>query len=236
MMGKLSIDAPLLEHLFDQAADIVFFIKDDRGRYLIVNNTLVERNGLKSKQQLIGRLPSDVFPGVFGTRPTEQDVAVLRSGRSIINHLELHWNKTHKPCWCLTTKLPLRDGKGLVTGIIGFSRDLRAPLPLDEIPAAMTGALDYLDRHCAEPISPANLAKRSGLSGPRFARMVKRIFDLTPTQLIVKVRLATATRLLRETELSIGQIAIECGFYDHSAFTQTFRKATGMTPGEARRQ
>ena len=59
---------------------------------------------------------------------------------------------------------------------------------------------------------------------------MKRIFGLTPSQFIAKTRIAAASRLLHETEKSVADIALTCGFYDHSAFTRTFRAMTGVTP------
>ena len=77
------VDLRLLEQLFDHTPDIAFFIKDAAGRYVVVNDSLVERHGLRSKAQLLGRRPSDVCPGDFGRIPAEQDAAVLRTGRPI---------------------------------------------------------------------------------------------------------------------------------------------------------
>lgn len=232
--GSLAVDAALLEQLFDQTPDIVFFIKDASGRYTAVNRSLVERNGLRDKRQLIGKRPSDLFPGDLGRLPTDQDVSVIRSGRPILDHLELHWQLPNRPCWCLTTKLPLRDRHGRIAGLIGISRDVRAPVNAADIPVAMSKALDELEKNFAEPLSPSSLARHGGLTLSRFARLVKRVFGITPSQLITKTRLAAASRLLRETDRSIADIAIDCGFFDHSAFTRAFRQATGMTPTQFR--
>ena len=78
------------------------------------------------------------------------------------------------------------------------------------------------------------LARQSGLPPVRFARLIKRIFRLTPTQLIAQRRLAAASRLLRETDQAVAEIALACGFYDHSAFTRAFRTTIGSTPTQFR--
>jgi AraC-like DNA-binding protein len=232
--GALAVDSRLLELLFDQTPDIAFFIKDRAGRYAVVNQSLVERNGLASKSQLIGRRVSDIYPGDFGRIPLAQDEVVMRQGTPMLERLELHWQTPHRPCWCLTTKLPLRDASGNVTGLIGISRDVRAPTPLDDIPAGMTKALAWLETHYDEPLSPVVLARRSGITPARFARMVKRIFGIAPSQLITKVRIAAASRLLSESDTSVANIALDCGYVDHSAFTRAFRTTTGVTPSQFR--
>lgn len=232
--GVPAIEARLLEQLFDQAPDTAFFIKDAGGRYLAVNHSLVERLGLQHKSQLVGRRVNDAIPGELGRAPAAQDAEVLRSGRPLLDHLELHLHRPHQACWCLTTKLPIRDATGAICGLVGISRDVREPGPLDDIPVGLARALQSLKSDCARPHTVASLARQAGLNGARFARLVKRIFGITPTQLITKTRLAAASRLLRETKLSIAEIALECGFYDHSAFTRAFRAATGLTPTQVR--
>ncbi len=228
------VDMRLLEQLFDHTPDIAFFIKDSAGRYVVVNDSLVERHGLRSKSQMLGRRPNDVCPGDFGRIPAEQDAAVLRTGRPVIERLELHWYVPHQPVWCLTTKLPVRDATGTVIGIIGMSKDVRSPMPAKEIPPEIAAALRRLETAFADPLTPSMLARIAGLPAARFARIIKRIFGITPTQLIAKTRIAAASRLLRETERTISEIAHECGFTDHSAFTRAFRAVTSVTPTDFR--
>ena len=224
----------MIEALFDHVPDTVFFVKDAAGRYLAVNTSLVARCGLNHKAELIGRRPADVFPGDLGRTPTAQDARVLLTGRPIHDHLELHWYARGKPGWCLTTKLPLRDSSGKITGLVGISRDLRAPGDRENIPASLASTLEFLEEKFAEPVSPAQLAKRAELSPVRFARLIKRIFRITPSQLITQTRLAAAAQLLGGSDRSVADIALACGFYDHSAFTRAFRSATGRTPTEFR--
>ncbi len=228
------IDRELLEELFDHTPDIAFFIKDADGRYTTVNHSLVERHGLQGKAEMIGRRPADVCAGSFGRIPTEQDAAVLRTGRPIVDHLELHWLLPHRPVWCLTTKLPLRDETGRICGLIGLSKDVRAPISPREIQPEIAAAILHLETNYAEPISPSRLARLARVPPARFGRVVKRIFGLTPVQLIAKTRIAAASLALRDTPRAVAEIAHACGFSDHSAFTRAFRAATGVTPTEFR--
>lgn len=223
-----------VEALFDHLPDTVFFVKDASGRYLAVNAALVARCGLRHKSELIGRRPADVFPGDLGHQPTAQDARVLRTGRPIFDHLELHWYARGKPGWCLTTKLPLRDSAGKITGLAGISRDVRAPGERDNIPSSLAGTLEFLEERFAEPLSPVQLARHAGIPPVRFARLIRRIFRITPGQLITQTRLAAAAQMLMDTEHSVADVALACGFYDHSAFSRAFRSATGRTPTQFR--
>jgi AraC-like DNA-binding protein len=128
----------------------------------------------------------------------------------------------------------MRDATGVVTGIIGISKDVRTPVAPQEIPAGVAAALARLETSYADPLTPSALARIAKLPAARFARIIKRIFGITSIQLIAKTRLAAASRLLRETDRSIAEIAHECGFYDHSAFTRAFRAVTSVTPTQFR--
>lgn len=220
----------LLEQLFDHVHDLIFFIKDTRGCYIAVNESMVQRCGCRHKSELIGRRASEVYPRELGGTFVRQDEDILRTGKPILDRLELHLYARRRPGWCLTTKLPMRDDEGRVTGIIGISRDLRGHQDVHDLPAGITAALEHLERHVGDTLSPAILARVARLPAPRFARHIKRIFRLTPMQLITNARLAAASRLLSESKQSVSEVALACGFCDHSAFTRAFRTATGMTP------
>jgi AraC-like DNA-binding protein len=68
----------------------------------------------------------------------------------------------------------------------------------------------------------------------RFERVVRRIFGLTPGQLLIKQRIDAAARALLETGAPVTQVALACGYADHSAFTRQFKAAVGVTPREFR--
>lgn len=232
--SEWSVAAGLLAELFDHAPDLAFFVKDGAGRYVAVNESLVKRHGYHHKSQVLGRRPCDICPGDFGRLPAEQDTRVLRTGRPLIDHLEQQWYLPRKPVWCLTTKLPLRDRAGKVVGLIGISRDVRAPVDPRNIPVELAAALESFENNLAESVSPIILARRARLTPAKLARLIHRFFDLTPSQFLTQTRLAAAARLLRETDQGVAEIAHECGFYDHSAFSRAFHSAMGVTPSAYR--
>jgi PAS domain S-box-containing protein len=150
--------------LFDHVPDLVFFVKDRAGRYRAVNQTLADRCGARERRALIGRHVSDVFPPALAARYAAQDESVLRTGRAILDRLELHWYARGREGWCLTTKLPVRDSRGNVVGLIGISRDLRAPGDRDAIPPGLVGAMEHLEASYDGTITPPILAQKAGLS------------------------------------------------------------------------
>jgi len=116
-----------IEPLLDAMPEVVFFIKDTQTRYALVNQTLAQRLGFKSKDKLVGMTAEQVFPASFGPSYTAQDRRVLDGGTQLDDQLELHLYYGNQPVWCLTHKLALRNRSGDIIGLAGISRDVQLP-------------------------------------------------------------------------------------------------------------
>lgn len=219
-----------LETLLDGAPDLIFFVKDLEGRYVSVNDTLRRRSGAPHKQAVLGRTAAEVFTGEPGRRFNEQDMQAVRDGRELRDVLEMYFGPQGEPHWCLTHKTPLRNSAGDVVGLIGLSRDVPAGIERHEDFARVAQALRYMYGHYDRPLRIPDLAARAGLSADSFERLMRRVCHLTPQQLLIKIRLDAAVRLLRDPALSISAVAHACGYSDHSAFTRKFRSVTGISP------
>ncbi|WP_093414825.1 MULTISPECIES: AraC family transcriptional regulator [unclassified Pseudomonas] len=220
--------------LLDTLTDVVFFIKDVEARYVFVNQTLARRCGVKHADELLGKTAECVFPQRFGPLYTEQDRRVLASGRELTDQLELHLYFANQPIWCLTHKLALRDTQGQVVGLAGISRDLQAPQSSHPAFQKLVAVDAHIRKHFARPISLAELTALAGYSVAQLERHCKRVFQLTPRQMIHKARLEEGSRLLLHSELPITEIALRCGYTDHSAFSRQFRALTSLSPSQYR--
>jgi AraC-like DNA-binding protein len=218
------------EELFDHLLDIVYFIKNKEGQYLVVNETLVKRCGLSDKQSLVGKTATEVVGAPLGETFTQQDKKVLSTGRPLLSQLELHIHLTSDVGWCLTTKLPLRNSGGEVIGLVGVSQDLRIPDTESRDYEQLSRAIRLVSENLNESHTVEQLAKHAGLSRYQLDRRMRRVFGITAGQWLTKVRLDRAQSLLRETEDAISSIAYDTGYSDQSAFSRVFRKATGLTP------
>jgi PAS domain S-box-containing protein len=222
------------EALFDRLPDLVFFVKNRRCEYVVVNQTLVERCGRRTKNELIGRHADELFPAPLGESYRAQDETVLRSGKPILNQLELHFYATGGRGWCLTNKLPLRDGAGHVIGVVGISKDLQSANVRGADYSAVAQAVQHIQKNFADTLRVADLAKRAGLSTYQFEQRIRKIFQLTAGQLIQKTRMEAAVQRLRETNDPIATVALDCGYSDQSAFTRQFKQTSGLSPSEYR--
>lgn len=230
-MNEPLIPADASTRLFDALPDVVFFIKNVDGCYTRVNRTLVRRLGLLQPEEVIGRHPMDLFPAPLGESYGLQDRRVL-AGHSLENHLEVHLFPDHAPGWCLTHKFPLHR-YGTVIGLIGISRDLGRPDERHPIYDRLKRVIGHLEAHYAEAVAVRTLADLAGVSVAQLERHFQRVFQLNPMQMLTKLRIDAAMRLLKEPG-SIATVGQACGYSDQSAFTRQFHKLTGLTPGQYR--
>lgn len=230
---KVSAGAFLVE-LFDRIADIVVFVKDREARYVAMNETLVRRLGLHDKAQALGRTTREVFPAPLGDRYLEQDMGVFRTGEPILDFLELHLYPDRHEGWCLTNKVLVHGARGEVIGLAGASRDVHRPdlgtEPLDDLAKALRLIHERFDK----PLRVDDLAVLAGMSVYQFSRRIRKLFNLTPAQLIIKTRIEASCRMLQEGHASIADVALACGYCDQSAFTRQFKAVVGMPPAKYR--
>lgn len=99
--------------------------------------------------------------------------------------------------------------------------------------AALTARL----RSSGEPLpTVAELAKELHLSPAHFSRLFRKTTGQSPLDFLVETRLARARHLLRETRLSIGDIAERLNYSDVYFFSRQFKQKTGLPPLAYRRQ
>lgn len=230
---QLLAGVALLLPMLDVIPNAAIFIKDDQARYVLANRTLVERCGLKQLKPLLGKTSADVFPAQFGPGYTEQDQRVLKQGEVLEDQLELHLYGSREPGWCMTHKRPLYNRAGEIIGLMGISVDLQSASDMHPAYQRLAAVDDFIRSHFYRPISLSELTRIAGISVAQLERYCKRVFHLTPRQMIQKVRLENAHRLLL-TDLPITDVAIQCGYTDHSAFSRQFKALTGFTPRQYR--
>ncbi len=90
--------------------------------------------------------------------------------------------------------------------------------------------LEFMQHHCAEPVTLQHLAAEACVSPFHFARMFKAKMGVSPHQHVVHLRMNEAKRLLVETGLPVAQIALACGYSHGGHFATAFRRESGMSP------
>jgi transcriptional regulator GlxA family with amidase domain len=95
-------------------------------------------------------------------------------------------------------------------------------------------AKDRMDAASHETWPVERLARVSGVSAAHFARSFKEAFGVPPHRYLLTRRVERAKTMLRDTELSITDIAFSTGWSSLGTFGRTFRDVTGESPGELR--
>jgi AraC family transcriptional regulator len=91
-------------------------------------------------------------------------------------------------------------------------------------------AIDYIQSHLADDVSLAAIAHELGMSPYYFCRLFKQSTGIAPHQYLTQQRIYRTKELLKQSQLSISEIALRCGFSDQAHFTKQFRQLIGIPP------
>lgn len=94
----------------------------------------------------------------------------------------------------------------------------------------------HLERHSAEEIPLARMESIAGMSPRTLQRHFRAVTRTTPRQYLLRLRMAHACRLLRETDSKIADLAAQCGMPDAAYFSRLFRQMNGEGPLAYRRR
>ena len=94
----------------------------------------------------------------------------------------------------------------------------------------LVGIIEEMENNLEEPLSPSILAKQAGLSTRQLERLFRRYLDRSPKRYYLELRLKKARSLLLQTDLSVINVALACGFSSPSHFSKCYRAFYGRTP------
>ena len=103
------------------------------------------------------------------------------------------------------------------------------------LPQDMSDLKKYICSNLNGDLSSESLSRFAGISESTLRRRVKRYFSCTPVNLVNNIRLEQAALKLRNSAMSIKEIALGCGFSTPLYFSTLFKSAFGTTPGKYRR-
>jgi transcriptional regulator GlxA family with amidase domain len=87
-----------------------------------------------------------------------------------------------------------------------------------------------MEQNIEEPISPAILAKEVGMSTRQLERLFRRYLNRSPKRYYMELRLGKARNLLMQTDMSVINVALACGFASPSHFSKCYRAQYNTTP------
>jgi PAS domain S-box-containing protein len=120
--ATLAAERQLLSTLVDLLPTWIF-VKDRESRFLLANRACVTNMGAASPQELIGKTDADFYPPEVAERLRLKEEGVLK-GIPIVNQEVRKQTAYGEPRILLVNKVPLRDGDGTVTGLVGAAFDI----------------------------------------------------------------------------------------------------------------
>ncbi|MFK3740528.1 GlxA family transcriptional regulator [Massilia sp. TN1-12] len=100
----------------------------------------------------------------------------------------------------------------------------------------LTDAVTLMEANIEEPLSTDEIAQLAGISRRQLERLFKQYLGALPSRYYLELRLKRARQLLRDTNYSIVQVGLMCGFSSGSHFSTAFGALFGNTPREERQR
>jgi AraC family transcriptional regulator, glycine betaine-responsive activator len=94
----------------------------------------------------------------------------------------------------------------------------------------LVSIIEKMEDNLEDPLSPSLLAKQAGLSTRQLERLFRRYLDRSPKRYYLELRLKKARSLLLQTDMSVINVALACGFSSPSHFSKCYRAFYGRTP------
>lgn len=100
--------------------------------------------------------------------------------------------------------------------------------------SVIAASIDFINKNLTEKITLSQIAGVANMSSTHYCVVFKKLNGISPWDYISAKRVDMATRLLRETNFTILEIALECGFNNTVNFNRAFKKYIGCTPSQFR--
>ncbi len=98
----------------------------------------------------------------------------------------------------------------------------------------MQKMIGFIQEHYAEDVSLQDIANSASISRSEASRCFQSYLNTSPVSYLLKYRVERSMQLLRDNNLTVEAVALECGFSSSAYFCKLFRSHTGMTPKQYR--
>jgi len=121
----------LLNTFMDNTPDVIYF-KDRESRIIRFNKAFERTLGGMDARGLVGKTDFDFFATQHAKKAFDDEQAIMRTGRPLINIEEMETWKDGRLTWVITSKFPLIDKKGAIVGTFGVSKDISSQKKLEQ--------------------------------------------------------------------------------------------------------
>lgn len=219
----------LLE-LFDQLPDVYMYVKDTKSRFVRANRVVCDVVGVNDVEEIRGFDDFKFFPPAIAAQYIAEDRRVIASKTPLYNQVWFVPGCNGLPRLYLCNKIPLLDKQNQVLGIAGMKRPYEPKADSSKGFGRAIDVLVFVTENYGNELEIADLADRAQISVSQLQREFSQLFGITPSRYIKEVRVGVARHLLQSSDLPLSEVALECGFYDQSHFSRSFKSSTGISP------
>jgi AraC-like DNA-binding protein len=219
-----------LPEILDHLADVYFYVKDVDSRWQECNSAILTLFNAGKKADVLGKTDWDFYPEQIAREIIQDDRSVIESGHPIVNKLEVIVDESGRLLWVLTTKTAARNREGRICGVMGLTRPVGTTDMLPEGYRQFSRVIAYVEDRYRTSLEVSELARIACLSESQFRKRFVKLFKISPSKFINRIRVQTAAKLLLSSDAPIAEIALQCGFCDQSYFTRQFSHFFGLPP------
>lgn len=205
--------------------------------HLALINIIYEPVELKMENWFIGELPG--YRAIFQLEPE------YRENHNFESRLKMKHDELEEALSIISSlKHELdRESEGFKAASISLFISLlvhlsrcyeKTLMPQSESLLRIARAINYLESHYTEEIDYEELGRIARMSLRNFQRVFKKTMGYSAREYVINMRLSQSRRFLRNTDLSITEIAYRCGFNDSNYYTRKFVERNGITPSSYR--
>ena len=121
--GELKQERNLLRTIIDQIPEFIY-VKDRQSRFLMANRQFALMKGLEKAELLIGKTDRDFFKPELAAEYFAEESKIMDDGLAMLDHEHCRSDDEGNTVWILTSKIPLRDNRDEIIGLVGVSRDI----------------------------------------------------------------------------------------------------------------
>jgi PAS domain S-box-containing protein len=211
VQSALTMEHDLLRSVLDNIPDQVY-VKDTNGRFVTVNPVTARFFGLKSPDDIVGKSDFDFFTPDMAAQFTAEEQALFQ-GRSCVNREAVITDPSGNRRWVLSTKVPLRDRDGNITGLLGINRDITerklAEQSVRESAETAKAVLNAVEESVSMVDANGTILAINETGARRLGRSVAECVGTTVFQGVPEDVAATRTSFVREAFRSCKPVRFE---------------------------
>lgn len=141
-------------------------------------------------------------------------------------------------CKSLESEINYCTATAIIYEIFAFMYKKRTPDYLgNKGKSRLSAAVEYMHEcYQKSDVCIEDVAQKFGMSSKHFRTLFKSAYNSSPSQYLISLRLQAASKLLSETNMTVGEISEECGFCDVYYFSKLFKTRFGLAPTEYRKR